>query len=279
MHRQAAMAIQGLFPSGVLCTKPAKGMESHHRTLGLAEDSGGLMKGDGIFTTGCTFETKGRGSSRAGNCSPAAKGKVKELLNIIEDDLIKQNKTTKEQFLHMRASFLKGGGTKAHVDNLRGCTATHYMITRENACATFMLCAHLFPSFKCSLVVYKGEVYLPMSCDSNIGLAMIGQDKDNHLHAKWHLFDKKIVHNLMPYGDLSVACVGLRKGLLRVFPLGKSGEEIESNKELPKARFRDLVATCKRKQDLPKRKWKFISRPQVWHSFSSLRHRHWLGNW
>lgn len=108
---------------------------------------------------------------------------VRQLVDLIELDLLRQN-IVNHSMGHMRVSFIKGANTLPHVDDLRGVTDTHVMITKQNPTNMFTLCVHLFPSFKYSLVSYKGEIYLPIDYRVAIGLTMVGRDADNELHAR-----------------------------------------------------------------------------------------------
>ena len=191
---------------------------------------------------------------------------IRQLVDLIKSDLLSQN-IVNHGFEFMRVSFLKGARTLPHVDDIRGVTNTHVMITRQSEKQSFTLCVHLFPSFKCSLVSYNGEIYMPMDYNEHTGLVMIGKDADNELHARLYMFDKDVLQELSPYGELDFACVGLAQGLLHVMSLKENRQEICSPKELPKTRFRDVVAKCRITKKWPKRQW---------HTFSSWRYRHWV---
>jgi hypothetical protein len=102
------------------------------------------------------------------------------------------------------------------------------MITQQNETNMFTLYIHLFPSFKCSLVSYKGEIYLPMDYSDNTGFIMVGRDPDNELHARLYVFHLGVLHQISPYGNLDIACVGLSNGLLCILPLKPNWKEISS---------------------------------------------------
>lgn len=199
----------------------------------------------------------------------------RQLVDLIELDLLRQS-IVKHSIAYMRVSFIKGAMTLPHVDDLRGVTDTHVMITQQSENKSFTLCIHLFPSFKCSLVSYNGEIYLPMDYSDNTGLVMVGRHPENELHASLYVFDHDVLQKIIPYGDIDIACVGVAKGLLCVLPLKPNWQVISSPKELHKQRFRDVVAKCHVNHQWPKRKWKFITKPMEWHTFSSWRYRHWV---
>jgi hypothetical protein len=213
----------------------------------------------GILTTGGNcLDRQGRGFAQNGNGRPS----VRQLADLIELDLLRQN-IVNHGMEHIRVSFIKGANTLPHVDDLRGVTDTHVMITKQNPTNMFTLCVHLFPSFKCSLVSYKREIYLHIDYRVAIGLTMVGRDADIELHARLYVFDLDVLHQIIPYGDLDTACVGLSNGLLCMLPLKPNWKEIISPAELHKHRFRDVVAKCHVNPKWPKRRWKFINKPMV----------------
>jgi hypothetical protein len=107
----------------------------------------------GILTTGGNcLDRQGRGFAQNGNGRPS----VRQLADLIELDLLRQN-IVNHGMEHIRVSFIKGANTLPHVDDLRGVTDTHVMITKQNPTNMFTLCVHLFPSFKMLPCVLQGR--------------------------------------------------------------------------------------------------------------------------
>ena len=258
-----------LFPKSRLNNKAPKGMEGTYKTLNFVGDSD-----SGIATIGNCHASQGRGEAVTGRKNPVLDEWSKEVIGLIETELRKTWRVRDSLFPFMRVSFIKGAKTVAHVDQIRGITDTHTLITRK--IGAFELCVHLFPSFKCSVVSYEGREYIPMEYNEDIGLFMIGKDPTNDLRGRVHKFCAKVVYKLEPCGKLNVACVGIVGGLIRVLSLTSQPEMVHSPKDLPKVRFRDLVATCNRVETKPRIQWMFINKELQWYSFPSWRYRHFV---
>jgi hypothetical protein len=67
-----------------------------------------------------------------------------------------------------------------------------------------------------------------MDHSDNTGFIMVGRDPDNELHARLYVFHLGVLHQISPYGNLDIACVGLSNGLLCILPLKPNWKEISS---------------------------------------------------
>jgi hypothetical protein len=109
-----------------------------HETLNFRQGRNPSDSYFGILTTGNCFNRQGRGFGQNANDRPQMEASVRQLVDLIELDLLRQI-IVKHGIKHMRVSLLKGAGTMLHVNYLRGVTDMHVMITQQNETNMFTL--------------------------------------------------------------------------------------------------------------------------------------------
>jgi hypothetical protein len=109
-----------------------------HETLNFRQSGNPSDSYFGILTTGNCFNRQDRGFGQNANDRPQMEASVRQLVDLIELDLLRQI-IVKHDIKHMRVSLLKGAGTMLHVNYLRGVTDMHVMITQQNETNMFTL--------------------------------------------------------------------------------------------------------------------------------------------
>jgi hypothetical protein len=131
--------MQALFPHMKLSPRPAQGLERFYATLNFRQSENASDSYCWILTAGNCFDRHGRGFDQNENGRPQMVASVRQLVDLIELDLLRQNIVIHDMG-HMRVSFVKGANTLLHVDDLRGVTDTHVMITKQNLTNMLTLC-------------------------------------------------------------------------------------------------------------------------------------------
>jgi hypothetical protein len=124
---------------------------------------------------------------------------------------------------------LRGAATLTHTDSFKGVTDNYLLIQDDGLCGgkRGALVVDLFPLFRCSIVKYEGNFFIPMKIsEATKTLTMIGfGDKASESLSKetssatWFLFDFSVRQKLEAHGNLPFAVVGVKKGKLQIVPL------------------------------------------------------------
>ena len=177
-------------------------------------------------------------------------------------------KPTISQF--MRVNLVVGAMTGDHTDTLRGATPNFILIEPESG---FHLRVRMFPNFRDSVVIYKGQYYIPHThCPQE--LVMIGL-KGGMPHY-YYIFQSETIEDLQPYGEFNdFIVVGIKEGKLQVITW--EYEVHDSPKELPTVRFEDaLELASQHKVELPDRyhMWRIIGKDNKPVDFFGWRNSH-----
>jgi hypothetical protein len=145
---------------------------------------------------------------------------------------------------------LRGASTLTHTDSFKGVTNNYIIIQDDGNCGEKCggLVVHQFPLFRCSIVKYQGNFFIPMKIsEAARTLTMIGfgdrssepvvkesaikngdsssesvektSTRNNTRTCTWYQFDFSVAKSLEPYGNLPYAIIGIKKGLLKFIEL------------------------------------------------------------
>lgn len=172
-QHSSSQILQSIFPHRQLSATTKKGMESFFKIFNFKNSKINNGEKHGVFTVGKCYDVQAKTEAATGRKEPVVKKDMEEAINVIEAELRKTMRMRKFMFDYMRISFIRGAQTLPHVDDLRGITETHVVITKQSVEDPLYLCVHLYPSFKCSIVTYKGKEYLLMDYIEGYGLSMV----------------------------------------------------------------------------------------------------------
>jgi hypothetical protein len=97
-------------------------------------------------------------------------------------------------------NLVAGAKTAEHVDSMRSNAPTYLLLIEPNS--GFELRVQKFPSFKTSVVLYKGKKYIPHEYSPEY-LIMIGlQNKGNKPEPYFYKFQPSVIEQLQPFGDI-----------------------------------------------------------------------------
>jgi hypothetical protein len=129
----------------------------------------------------------------------------------------------------LRVNVLRGAATLSHTDSFKGVTKNYLLIQDDGLCGGKRggLVVDLFPLFRCSIVTYEGNFYIPMKISQATNtLTMIGfGDRASEplgketSSATWYQFDYSVAQKLAAYGNLPFAVIGVKKRRLQVIQL------------------------------------------------------------
>jgi hypothetical protein len=193
----------------------------------------------------------------------------------------------------MRVNLLRGPNTRWHTDAFKGVTNNYLLIDDDGKSGSDVgfLSVDRSISFRCSVVRFKDSFYIPVSySDSNSTLRMVGfgnmaeasydEGETCKHHATFYLFSSKVFDQLIPYGNLPFAFVGIIKGSLQVVQLQEKLRLFQKPLKFDTVKFHECIAFAKQSpSQTRKSRYKNLGARGKWMVFNAWQFRHrWNGN-
>ena len=175
---------------------------------------------------------------------------------------------------YMRVNLVAGAVTSAHTDTMRGATPNFFMVEKpaNDNTTPFCLQVRMFPNFKTSIVKLDGKLFIPHK-QKRSHLILIGL-KDDKPH--YYVYPTNYIERLEPYGALSGAIVvGIKNGKLQT--MSDQCKVHQTTREMELITFQEAVdIATKHPEDKPKKLFRYLSKPEVWHHFVGWKNSHQL---
>ena len=170
--------------------------------------------------------------------------------------------------LYLRVNLVVGAKTAEHTDTMRGATP-NFVLFEPNS--NFALAVRLFPEFRCSVVIYDGNYFIPHTVSPKDGLCMIGR-KGGGVH--YYYFPYSAIEHLQPHGSLhGNIVVGIKQQKLQVIPMQYT--TVDNSKTLELLSFDDALILAKENpQKLPRRRLRIIRNNNKMRIFWGWKHAH-----
>jgi hypothetical protein len=191
----------------------------------------------------------------------------------------------------MRTSIVRGAETRSHTDALRGVTDNFIKIQDDRPGESKRGCLRIDKSvkYRCSVVLYKGNHYIPMSHRGAAGseIMMIGvgrgQDllSDDASCVTKHIFDSSIARELVTVGDLPFAVVGLLQHKnLQIIDFDASLKKYEFPLVFKMINFQSCVDSAVQMGTVkPRNQFVYLAKRDVWLRFKGWKYSHcWVGD-
>lgn len=198
--------------------------------------------------------------------------------SLVSDGIIRQS----PQELSLCLSIIKGPYTACHLDKFGGVSLSYLIFLNSyhdsEPSSTISLSINTFPSYKCSIVKYKGKMYIPFTyLPGQNNIVLIGF-ANNSSSLAYLVYPDRVVNYLQPYVDLNVAIAaikGTNTNSLQCVPLKYDNQVYSKSSELLTLTFDQLLLShIHREASIPEPRIITHSIPNQWFTHEGWRHIH-----
>jgi hypothetical protein len=184
----------------------------------------------------------------------------------------------------IRVVAICGAMTKSHTDAFGGLTSNYVQFHGTGA----GLKVYKFPQFRCSVVLFQGRPYIPMSFSERSGLKMYGVKDDidstppfvdRKKKATKYQFTASTIDSLQPYGTLKYVVAGIKQGKLQIVDANEGQRVYLTCKNLSRISIMDAFEMSSHvdnltTQVLSRKHYKIKGKQGQWNKFEAWKYRH-----